>query len=70
MAKEERYRIRRATPLVYEVDVELAMALDFYVLGKHGKLVDLRLLGTPVKAILPVGDQSLDIGKGDTVVPC
>ena len=67
MAKEERNRIRGAAPLVYEVDVELAMALDFYVLGKHGELVDLGLGLPPVESGLPVRRQPRDVSKGRAI---
>lgn len=57
------------TPLMDIMDIQHPKPFDFDVAREHWKLVEFALVDTPVVAVLPLVDQTFQVGERDAVVP-
>jgi hypothetical protein len=62
-------RASHFAPLMDIMNIQRPKSFDFNVARKHWELVEFALVGAPVVAILPLVDQTFQVGERDTVVP-
>ena len=69
MDKKQWDRALHFTPLMDIMNIQHPKSFDFDVAREHGKLVEFALVSTPVVAVLPLVDQTFQVGERDAVVP-
>ena len=69
MTEEERYCPFDLAFLMYEMEVNGFKAIDVDRGTKVGHLIELHFLFSPVKAFLPIGRQSFNVGQWSAISP-
>jgi hypothetical protein len=69
MKKKERYRALHIALLMDIMNIQRPEPFDLDVAREPRELVEFALVGAPVVAVLPLVDQTFQVGERDAVVP-
>lgn len=69
MNEKQGDRALHFAPLMDIMNIQRPKPFDLDVAREHRELVEFMLVGTPVVAVLPLVDQTFQVGERDAVVP-